>query len=95
MSTLTPDQKSDIALIASVCVPVLIAVIQAVANRFKPSSAVERFRNNVVTRDKAGAFNRPETHYVVAPTFIRPIKKGGYEVPGLGPIRLDEKQYVH
>jgi len=80
MSTLTPDQKSDIALIASVCVPVLIA---------------ERFRNNVVTRDKAGAFNRPETHYVVAPTFIRPIKKGGYEVPGLGPIRLDEKQYVH
>jgi len=72
------------ALLASVCVPIIIAIIQAVAHKLKPASARERFSNNVVTRVERGAFDRDETHYVINPHFIRKRKDGSFEVPGLG-----------
>ena len=81
---MTADEKANLALIASVVVPLLVAVIQGFAHKFKPRSASERFRNSVVSRVEAGAFDRPETHYLVDPHFIRLNKEGQFEVPGLG-----------
>lgn len=94
MWDLTADQKANLALIASVVVPLLIVVIQAVGHRLKPKAKSERFKENVLVRTESGPFDRPQTHYVVNPAFIRRKPDGSFVVPGLGHAVVQKEDLI-
>jgi hypothetical protein len=85
MIHLRPDDKANIALLVSVGALVVPIVSKVLASRKKS----EVFSKNVITRTEMGSFDRPETHYVVNPAYIRK-SKDRFMVPGLGMCEVSD-----